>query len=164
MRWIKALLMPPSFRVILAVRSRPKGIARSQSLNEPKSRLSEPGWWFRLDFCAKNQATIENFLKALLDGQSFINRSENKPAVLKIMGSYLREKNPAALEDGFQVLSTNMNRKPFSSAAGLNNIKRMLTLSNPKAGNVKPETLIDDSLLRNFDRSGILDRALAGSL
>jgi hypothetical protein len=52
-------------------------------------------------------------LKALLESQSFINAAENKPAVLKIMGAYLKEQNPAALEDGFQVLSTNMNRKPF---------------------------------------------------
>jgi hypothetical protein len=40
----------------------------------------------------------------------------------------------------------------------------MLVVSNPKAANVKPERLIDDSFLRNFDKSGILDRTLAGSL
>ena len=41
-------------------------------------------------FLRENPATIENFLKALLDSQSFINRSGNKPAVLKTMGVYLR--------------------------------------------------------------------------
>ncbi len=93
-----------------------------------------------------------------------MNRSENKPAVLKTMGAYLKEKYPAALEDGFQVLKSNMMRKPFPSVAGLNNINRMLALSNPKAPNVKPENLADDSFLRNLDKSGMLDRALAGSL
>jgi hypothetical protein len=29
---------------------------------------------------------------------------------------------------------------------------------------VKPDDLIDDSIMRKFDSSGILDRALAGSL
>jgi len=115
-------------------------------------------------FLRENPAAIENFLKALLDSQSFINRSSNKPAVLKTMGTYLRETNPAALEEGFQVLKGNMIRKPFPSVAGLNNIKRMLAVSNPKAANVKPERLIDDSFLRNFDKIGILDRALPGSL
>jgi hypothetical protein len=84
--------------------------------------------------------------------------------VLKIMGAYFREKNSAALEDGFQVLSANMNRKPFPSIAGLNNIKRLLALSNTKAGSVRPDDLIDDGFLRKFDRNGFLDRALAGSL
>jgi ABC-type nitrate/sulfonate/bicarbonate transport system substrate-binding protein len=112
----------------------------------------------------ENQDTIENILTALLEGQSFINASENKPAVLKIMAAYLRENNPAALQDGFQVLSANMGRKPFPSVAGLNNIKRILAVSSTKVGNVKPDDLIDDGFMRNFDRSGFLDRALAGSL
>jgi NitT/TauT family transport system substrate-binding protein len=115
-------------------------------------------------FLRENQGTIENFLKALLEGQSFINASENKPAVLKIMGAYLKEKNPVPLQDAFQVLSANMSRKPFPSIAGLNNIKRILAVSNTKAGSVKPDDLIDDSIMRKFDSSGILDRALAGSL
>ncbi len=115
-------------------------------------------------FLRESPGTIENLLKALLESQSFINATENKPAVLKIMAAYFREKNPAALEDGFQVLSANMNRKPFPSIAGLNNIKRLLALSNTKAGSVKPDDLIDDGFLRKFDRSGFLDRALAGAV
>jgi len=141
-----------------------KGFSMIADLERAKIPFVGAGVVVSSRFLRENQATIENFLRALLDSQSFINRSENKPAVLKIMATHLKEKNPAALEDGFQVLSANMSRKPFSSVAGLNNIKRMLALSNPKAGNVKPEKLTDDSLLRNFDRNGILDRALAGSL
>jgi hypothetical protein len=76
----------------------------------------------------------------------------------------LRENNPAALQDGFQVLSTNMKRKPFPSIAGLNNIKRMLANSSTKIGNVKPEELVDDSFMAKFDKNGSLDRALTGSL
>ena len=115
-------------------------------------------------YLRENQSTIENFLRALLEGQSFINSPENKPAVLKTMAAYLRESNGAALQDGFQVLSGNMTRKPFPSIAGLNNIKRILAVSNAKIGNLKPEDLIDDSFMLKFDKIGILDRALAGSL
>jgi NitT/TauT family transport system substrate-binding protein len=115
-------------------------------------------------FLRENQGTAENVLRALLESQSFINVGENKAAVLKTMGAYLKEQNPAALQDAFQVLSANMTRKPFPSIAGLNNIKRILALSNVKLGNVKPEDLIDDGFMRKFDRSGFLDRALAGSL
>ena len=110
------------------------------------------------------QAAVENFLRALVDGQSFVNGPENKRAVVKIMGNYLKEQNPEALEEAFQVLSSNMNRKPFPSVAGLNNIKRMLSVTNPKAGNVESEKLVEDTLLRNLDKRGILDRALAGTL
>ena len=115
-------------------------------------------------FLRENQTMVENLLKALIDCQAFINAPGKKPAVLRLLGSYLRETNPAALEEGYQVLSGNLRRKPFPSLAGLNNIKRILALSNAKIAIVKTEELIDDDLLRRFERAGILDRAVAGSL
>jgi NitT/TauT family transport system substrate-binding protein len=115
-------------------------------------------------FLRENQAMVESLLKALLECQSFINAPENKPAVLKMLASYLRETNPAALQEGFQVLSGNLSRKPFPSLAGLNNIKRILALSSAKIAAVKTEELIDDLVLRGFDRAGLLDRAIAGAL
>ncbi len=115
-------------------------------------------------FARDNREIAENVLKALIDSQSFINGPQNKSAVIKIMGRYLREGDPAALEDGFHVLSANMNRKPYPSVVGLNNIRRLLGVSSPKAADLKAEELIDDRLLRKFDSGGLLDRALAGSL
>ena len=141
-----------------------KGFSVIVDLEQAKIPFVGAGVVVSSRFLRENQTTIENLLKALLESQSFINAAENKPTVLKIMGAYLKEQNPAALEDGFQVLSTNMNRKPFPSIAGLNNIKRMLAVSSTKVGNVTPEDLIDDHFMRKFDRSGSLDRALAGSL
>jgi len=141
-----------------------KGFSVIVDLEQAKIPFVGAGVVVSSRFLRENQTTIENLLKALLESQSFINAAENKPAVLKIMGAYLKEQNPAALEDGFQVLSTNMNRKPFPSIAGLNNIKRMLAVSSTKVGNVTPEDLIDDNFMRKLDRSGSLDRALAGSL
>jgi NitT/TauT family transport system substrate-binding protein len=143
---------------------RAKGFSSIVDLEQAKIPFVGAGVVVSSRFLRENQSTIENLLKALLESQSFINAAENKPAVLKVMGAYLKENNPTALEDGFQVLSTNMNRKPFPSIAGLNNIKRILAVSSTKVGNVKPEDLIDDNFMRKFDRSGSLDRALAGSL
>jgi NitT/TauT family transport system substrate-binding protein len=115
-------------------------------------------------FLRENQAVVESLLKALLDCQSFINAPENKAAMVKLLGSYLREANPAALEEGYQVLSGNLRRKPFPSLSGLNNIKRILAQSNAKIAAVKTEELIDDRLLRGYERGGMLDRAIAGAL
>jgi NitT/TauT family transport system substrate-binding protein len=115
-------------------------------------------------FLRENAATVENVLRALIDGQSFILAPQNKAAVLKIMAAFLREKDPAALEDGYRILFANMSRKPLPSIRGLQNIKRLLALSSSKAGELKVEELIDDSFMRRFEGSGVLDRALAGSL
>jgi NitT/TauT family transport system substrate-binding protein len=141
-----------------------KGFSVIVDLEQAKIPFVGAGVVVSSRFLRENQHTIENLLKALLETQSFINASENKPAVLKTMGAYLKEENPPALQDGFQVLSANMSRKPFPSIAGLNNIKRILAVSSAKVGNVKSNDLIDDSFMRKFDRSGLLDRALVGSL
>jgi NitT/TauT family transport system substrate-binding protein len=115
-------------------------------------------------FVRDNRETVENVLKALLESQSFIVGAQNKPAVIKLMGNYLREKDPVALQDGYQVLHANMSRKPAPSATGLFNIKRLLAVSSPKVGDLKIEDLVDDSFIRKFESSGLLDRAAAGSL
>ena len=115
-------------------------------------------------FLRDNREIVESFLKGLLENQSFIAAPQNKSAVIKLMGNYLREKDPVALEDAYHVLYANMSRKPVPSIAGLLNIKRLLALSSPKVADVRVEDLIDDSFIRKFESSGLLDRAMTGSL
>jgi ABC-type nitrate/sulfonate/bicarbonate transport system substrate-binding protein len=102
----------------------------------------------------EEQNTVEYVLKALLLAQAFINNPQNKSTVIKAMSTYLRENDPAALEDGFHVLKANMARKPYPSIAGLNNIKRLLTISNLKVAEVKPEDLIDDACFASWTAAG----------
>jgi ABC-type nitrate/sulfonate/bicarbonate transport system substrate-binding protein len=143
---------------------RAKGFTRIADLEQANIPLVGAGAVVSSRFLRENRETVENVLKALLESQSFILASQNKPVVIKVMASYLREKNPIALDDGYHVLYTNMNRKPYPSTPGLLNIKRLLALSSPKAAELRIEDLIDDSFMRKFESSGLLDRALAGSL
>jgi NitT/TauT family transport system substrate-binding protein len=109
-------------------------------------------------FLRDNRGTVENILKALLEGQSFVLNPQNKSTVTRLMGIYLRERDPLALEDGYRVLYSNLSRKPYPSKPGLNNIKRMLAISNSKASTVKIDDVVDESFMRKFDGSGFLDR------
>jgi NitT/TauT family transport system substrate-binding protein len=143
---------------------RAKGFTRIADLEQANIPLVGAGTVVSSRFLREHRETVENVLKALFEGQSFILAAQNKPALIRIMGSYLREKDPQALDDGYRVLYANMNRKPYPSTAGLLNIKRLLALSNPKAGDVNIEDVVDDSFMRKFESSGLLDRALTGSL
>jgi hypothetical protein len=51
----------------------------------------------------------------------------------------------------------NLERKPYPSAKGLLNIQRMLARSNPKAGTIRVEDVIDVRILHRLDQSGFLD-------
>ena len=45
---------------------------------------------------------------------------------------------------------------------GALNIQRLMKLSNPTVAKVKVEDLIDDTLLRDIENSGLLDRVYSG--
>jgi ABC-type nitrate/sulfonate/bicarbonate transport system substrate-binding protein len=157
---IDAAILQGNYSRVLKAR----GFTHIADLEQANIPLVGAGAVISSRFLRDNRETVENILKALLEGQSFIVASQNKPAVIRTMANYLREKDPQALEDGYRVLHANMKRKPYPSMPGLFNIKRLLAFSNPKAADVKVEELVEDSLMRRFESSGLLDRALAGSL
>jgi len=53
---------------------------------------------------------------------------------------------------------TGLDRKPYANPAGVTNVIRLMKRSNPKVENVKPETLIDDRILKKIDQSGFIDK------
>jgi hypothetical protein len=54
-----------------------------------------------------------------------------------------------------------MEKKPYPSVDGLRNIQRFMQARNPKVGQIKVQDLIDDSIMRELDRSGYIDRIYA---
>jgi len=61
-------------------------------------------------------------------------------------------------EDTLQDLAKRLDKKPLPSIPALSNIQRFLQTRNPKVGEVKLEDLIDDSIVRELDKSGYFDR------
>ena len=47
---------------------------------------------------------------------------------------------------------------PMSALDGLKNIQRFMKLRNPKIAELNLEKLIDESMLREFEKSGFLDQ------
>ena len=53
-------------------------------------------------------------------------------------------------------------RKGSSSLDGLKNIQRFMKLRNPKIGDINLERMIDESILRELEKSGFLEQAMSG--
>jgi NitT/TauT family transport system substrate-binding protein len=157
---IDAAILQGNFSRVL----KEKGFTLIVDLEEANIPTVGAGTVVSSGFLRENRGTVDSVLKALLESQSFILNPQDKSTVTRLMGIYLRERDPQALEDGYRVLYSNLSRKPYPSKPGLNNIKRMLAISNPKASNVKIDDVVDESFMRKLDSSGFLDRALAGSL
>jgi NitT/TauT family transport system substrate-binding protein len=101
---------------------------------------------------------LRNFLRAISEAQVFVLSPIKKQSVLRVLTKRLSITDPAVAEDTLQDLLKRLDKKPFPSIQGLRNIQRFLQTRNPKVGEVKLEELIDDSIVRELDKSGYFDR------
>lgn len=108
----------------------------------------------------KNPQMLEGVLRAVIEGAALCLSPTQKPTTLKILQKYLRITEKDA-EEGYKDMVMGLDRKPYAAAAGVTNVIRLMKRSNPKVENVKPETLIDDRILKKIDQSGFIDEMMA---
>jgi len=65
-------------------------------------------------------------------------------------------------EEAYRVTLETLERKPYPSAPGLLNIRRMLARSNPKVATIQVEDVMDTRILRKLDDSGFIDALYSG--
>src|SRR5258706_11256725 len=112
------------------------------------------------NFLNSQRDFLRNFLSAIGEAQIFVLSPVKKPAVLRVLTKRLNITDPAVAEDALQDLLKRLDKKPIPSIQALRNIQRFLQTQNPKVGQIKLEELIDDSIVRELDRSGYFDRII----
>jgi NitT/TauT family transport system substrate-binding protein len=104
---------------------------------------------------------LRNIIRALTEAHAFVLSPAKRPAVLRVISKRLNISDPAIAEDGLNDLQKRVDKKLFPSLDGLRNIQRFLQTRNAKIGQIKLQDVIDDSLVRELDKSGYNDRVLA---
>lgn len=116
-------------------------------------------------YLQQNMDTLQDVLKALVEGMVFINSPKNKPAVLETITKQFRLTDPAAAEgaylDVFTLVRLEEYRKPYVSMDGLRILQRLMKSQNPRIGDIKVENLVDSSALKKIDESGFFERLYA---
>lgn len=115
----------------------------------------------KTDYLNAQTVTVRNTLKALIEGHAYVLNPANRAAVLEIMTKRLGLTDATMASDGLDDYVKRVDRKPYVAIEGLRNIQRFMKLRNPKIGELKLERLIDDSLLRDLDKSGFIDQVYA---
>jgi hypothetical protein len=106
-----------------------------------------------------NQAAIsKNVLRSLVEGHAYVLSPGNRASVTEILSKRLGLADPSAAADGYEDYVNGVVRKPYVGVEGLKNIQRFMKLRNPKIADLSLEKLIDESLLREFEKSGFLDQ------
>ena len=109
-------------------------------------------------FLQNQRNLLRSFLRAISEAQVFVLSPIKKQSVLRVLTKRLSISDRAVAEDALQDLVKRLDKKPLPSIPALSNIQRFLQTRNSKVGEVKLEDLIDDSIVRELDKSGYFDR------
>lgn len=125
-----------------------------------KIPLTGTGLVVKADYLQNQNAVTRNVLRSLVEGHAYVLNQANKSSVMEILSKRLGLTDPSAAADGYDDYVGGVVRKPYVALDGLKNIQRFMKLRNPKIAELNLEKLIDESLLREFEKSGFLDQQL----
>lgn len=102
----------------------------------------------------QEQKTYEAMLQGTLDAMRFFMKPENKAAVLKSIARVLRLPRVEDAESGYNGLISTYSSDLKPKPEGVKKIYSILLRTNPKLQSLKPESIIDDSLIQKIHASG----------
>jgi ABC-type nitrate/sulfonate/bicarbonate transport system substrate-binding protein len=114
----------------------------------------DSGLYTRKSFVAQHPDIVENVLRALLDGITFIQNPENKSAVLKSLVQWLRLAKTEDAVEGYEFMRKLYTKRIYPTVEGVRNSIRVLALTNEKFRGLKAEDLIDDRIVRKLEKEG----------
>ena len=114
----------------------------------------DSGLYTRKSFVAQHPEVVENVLRALLDGITFIQNPENKSAVVKSLVQWLRLAKTEDAIEGYEFMRKLYTKRIYPTVEGIRNSIRVLVLTNEKFRALKAEDLIDDRIVRKLEKEG----------
>lgn len=107
-------------------------------------------------YIKSHPATVENLLKAYIESLHFF-RTQKERTISAIM-NYLRTKERARAEEGYDYYVELMPLMPYASVAGVRSALQLLAHQQPKAAAANPEDFYDMSFLKKIEKQALGDR------
>ena len=96
----------------------------------------------------------EALLKGTLDAMRFFLKAENKQAVMQSIARVLRLPRLEDAENGYNAMLAVYNPDLRLKAEGVQKIYSILSRTNPKLHGLKPESILEDSVIQKIHASG----------
>ena len=116
--------------------------------------FQDTGLYTRKSFVAQHPEVVENVLRALLDGITFIQNPDNKSAVLKSLVQWLRLSKTEDAVEGYEFMRKMYTKRIYPTVDGIRNSLRVLATTNEKFRALKAEDLVDDRIVRKLEKEG----------
>jgi NitT/TauT family transport system substrate-binding protein len=114
-------------------------------------------------YLKQNPQIVDSIMRGVVESVAFIQSPARKDAVIKSLTKNLRLKNLQDAESGYQALQWLYSLDIHPSLKGVENMHRLLGLTNPKMKTVKSEDVIDDAPVERLQRSAFYRDLAAAS-
>jgi NitT/TauT family transport system substrate-binding protein len=106
-------------------------------------------------FLAKRRDTVKRIVMALIEASHYFKT--NKEGTQKIVAKYQRSANKAYLDSSYQSTVKILERVPYTTREGMK-IQLDDALKQAPASKVTVDNLIDDSIVRELEKEGFIDK------
>ena len=148
------------FEGIFSRRLKAKGFNTLGEYSALKHQFLSQALVVQRSFLQQRSDTLENLLKAEIEGVAYVLAPKNKPAMIKTLMRRMKT-DAAAAEEGYLDLLRAMERKPVPTVESMVHVQRLMKMQNPKIGDVKLDDINDARLIKKLDDSGFIDNAYA---
>lgn len=108
-------------------------------------------------YLASNRGAVLNYMKAFVDGIALAKK--DKDYTKKVVGQYSKIEDQDILEETWQLYTGKLlPRVPYETVEAVQAVLDDLAREDPRAKTAKPETFIDNSLLKELDDSGFIKK------
>jgi NitT/TauT family transport system substrate-binding protein len=97
----------------------------------------------------------ERALRALVESIAYINKPNNKSAVMRTLAKDLRLSQIEDAEPGYEMMQKLFDRRIYPNPAGLQNVIQLLGKTSEQIRKVKVENIIDDRVVRKLEKEGL---------
>jgi NitT/TauT family transport system substrate-binding protein len=106
-------------------------------------------------YLAKNRSVVKRVMMALIEASHYFKT--NKEGAQKIVAKYLRGANKAYLDSSYDSTVKIIERVPYTTREGMK-IQLDDALKQAPGSKVTVDSLIDDSVVRELEKEGFIDR------
>lgn len=106
-------------------------------------------------FLKEHPRTVEAIVKTVIEGNAYMLNPANRTTVTGILAKNLRLSQKDA-EKAYEDLLPKVERKPYPSMDAVKATIQIMGLRNPKIAQLKPEDLVDVSILQRLEQSGFV--------
>ena len=108
---------------------------------------------------ATDAELVERAMRAVVLGNAYSQEQRNKEKVKSVIAKYLRLQNSDKAEEHYGAALKVLPKKPYVDVAGIASMIEFMAETDPLVAKVKPETVINHSILKKLDDSGFIDQS-----